>query len=193
MVTWLVDITSAWQEKCLAFIQDEQTWIVWNNLSLVHFVSMKGCSKTSAIEKYANYTGLFHTYTFTLACGAIIQWEKVGLYKDYWFLNYAPFKVSRHYSIGAKQMQTNWQEVAHADVMLNCIRGKSQSETTSSNNCQLFARCVSSDPLPGLTRFFVNFLTAPCKKKYEVFYLCGIHWRQRKQAPGNLNLRIPQK
>ena len=52
-----------------------------------------------------------------------------SLHAGYWFLNYVPFKVSRHYPIGAKQMSTNWQEGACADVMLNRIRGQIRSET----------------------------------------------------------------
>ena len=49
----------------------------------------------------------------------------------YGFLNYAPFKVSRYYPIGAKQMKSNWQEVASADVMPKGIRCQIRSETNT--------------------------------------------------------------
>ena len=46
--------------------------------------------------------------------GADIQRGKVSLHAGYWFLNYAPFKVSRYYPIGAKQKKLHVQMSCYA-------------------------------------------------------------------------------
>ena len=48
-----------------------------------------------------------------------------------WIFELCPFKVSRYYPIGAKQMKSNWQEVASADVMPKGIRCQIRSETNT--------------------------------------------------------------
>ena len=91
----------------------------WFNLFRIKYTSLRAGSLAQMSGK--KYFGR----------SAAKQREKVSLQTGYWFLNYAPFKVSRSYPIGAKQMKSIWKEVACADVMPKCIRDQIRSETNT--------------------------------------------------------------